>query len=97
MKVALIAIGILILTIVILFIIISNKKNKIKEKQNEINDLNFEVQDLENRLNKLKGELEIEKKYSKILAEKLENIGCMSIDDILHELQNDSKDGLLYT
>ena len=34
------------------------------------------------------GEIEIEKKHNAELAKKLADISCMSIDDVLHELQH---------
>lgn len=88
-KVFLIIILILILTCIIIFIILKNQKSKNKKLQNQINDYKNSYLELNNKFKKLLEEDEIEKKHNKELVEKLANISCISIDDVLSQLQND--------
>lgn len=88
-KVFLIVILALILTCIIMFIMIKNQKSKKKELQNQVNDYKSSYFELNNRFEKLLEENEIEKTHNKQLAKKLADISCMSIDDVLHQLQND--------
>ena len=88
-KVFLVVILALILTCIIMFIIIKSQKSKNKELQSQIDDCKSSYFELNSRFEKLLEENEIEKKHNKELAEKLANISCMSIDDVLHQLQND--------
>lgn len=88
-KVFLIIILILILTDIIMFIIIKNQKSKNKKLQNQVNNYNNSYIELNNRFEKLMEENKIEKKHNKELVEKLANISCMSINDVLSQLQND--------
>ena len=88
-KVFLIIILILILTDIIMFITIKNQKSKNKKLQNQVNNYNNSYIELNNRFEKLMEENKIEKKHNKELAEKLANISCMSINDVLSQLQND--------
>lgn len=88
-KVFLIIILALILTCIIMFIIIKSQKYKNKELQNQINDYKRSYFELNDRFEKLMEDNEIEKKHNKELAKKLADISCMSIDDVLTQLQND--------
>lgn len=88
MKVLLIVIAILILTIIVLALIIKSQNNKLKQKDTQITNLieNGKIQEI--RINSIMGELEIEKKNNEKLAKKLSDISCMSIDNVLQQLQN---------
>jgi len=88
-KVFLVVILALILTCIIMFIIIKSQESKNKELQNQMDDCKSSYFELNNRFEKLLEENEIEKKHNKELAEKLANISCMSINDVLAQLQND--------
>ena len=83
----------LILAITVLIIIIKSQKSKNKELQNQIDDYKAEYFELNNRFEKLLEENEIEKKHNKELAKKLADISCMSIDDVLHQLQDNKSSG----
>ena len=87
MKVLLIVIAILILTIVVLALIIKSQNNKLKQKDAQITNLIENGKNQEIRINTITGELEIEKQHNKELAKKLADISCMSIDDVLQQLQ----------
>lgn len=88
-KVFLIIILALILVCIAMFIITKSQKSKNKELQNQINDYKSSYFELNNRFEKLLEENEIEKKHNKELAKRLADISCMSIDDVLTQLQND--------
>lgn len=88
-KVFLVVILALILTCAIMFIIIKSQESKNKELQSHIDDYKRSYFELNNKFEKLLEENEIEKKHNKELAEKLASISCMSIDDVLSQLQND--------
>ena len=88
MKVLLIVIAILILAIVVLALIIKSQNKKLKQKDVQITNLIENGRNQEIRINTITGELEIEKQHTKELAKKLADIGCMSIDDVLQQLQN---------
>ena len=90
MKVLLIVTAILILAIVVLALIIKSQKNQLKQKNAQITNLIENGKNQEIRINTITGELEIEKKHKNELAKKLADIGCMSIDDVLHQLQNNN-------
>lgn len=89
MKTFLIILSILVLVIIVLFIIIKVEKNKIKSKDEKIKQLISENSRKQEQINLLSEEIEIERKYKKELAKKIADISCMSIDDVLSELQND--------
>ena len=72
---------IIILVYLILFSIIFLEKNKIKS-------LIEKNSTLDKKLKTLQGEFEIEKKHNKELSKKLSEINSMSIDNVLHQLQN---------
>lgn len=94
MKVAFIIIGVLVLAVIVLSIVIHFERKKIRKRDEMIDGLNELADELENEKDKLKGELEIERKHNHELAKKLADISCMSIDDVLHELQDGHTDGL---
>ena len=72
-----------------MFIIIKSQKSKNKELLNKIDDYKSEYFELNNRFEKLMEENKIEKEHNKELAKKLADISCMSIDDVLSQLQDD--------
>lgn len=88
MKIALIIIIICLVAIVALFLIIKSQNKKIKAKDNQIKDLIENGKSQETKINNIMGELEIEKTHNKQLAKKLADISCMSIDDVISQLQN---------
>ena len=79
----------LILVCLILIIIIKSQKSKNKEIQNQLEGFKSEYFELNNRFEKLMEENEIERKHNKELAQKLADISCMPLDDVLQQLQND--------
>ena len=79
----------LVLTCVIMFLIVKSQKSKNKDLERQIENCKSEYFELNNRFEKLLEENEIEKKHNKELAKKLADISCMSIDDVLQQLQND--------
>lgn len=88
MKILLIIILILIVICAAMFIIIKSQKSKNKDLKNQLADCKSEYFELNNRFETLLEENEIEKKHNAELAKKLADISCMSIDDVLHQLQN---------
>lgn len=88
MKYLFILIAVLILFILILSIILKIMFNKIGKNEKMIYTLDSKVSEKNSEILKLKEEIEIEQKHKQILAKKIANISCMSINDILHELQN---------
>lgn len=75
---------------VLIFTFILKRKNKDIEKQNDEIDLILsDKQEVEIKLATIMGELEIERIQNDKLAKKLAVISCMSLDDVLHELQDD--------
>ena len=88
MKYLFILIAVLILFILILSIILKIMFNKIGKNEKMIYTLDSKVSEKNSEILKLKEEIEIEQKHKQILAKKIANISCMSINDMLHELQN---------
>ena len=88
MKVLAIAVLILVLVCIILILIIKNQRAEKKKLENTLEDCKSEYFELNNRFEKLMEENEIEKKHHAELAKKLADISCMSIDDVLSQLQN---------
>ena len=88
MKYLFILIAVLILFILILSIILKIMFNKIGKNEKMIYTLDSKVSEKNSEILKLKEEIEIEQKHKQILVKKIANISCMSINDILHELQN---------
>jgi len=87
-KVFAILILILILICVVMIFIIKNQKSKNKKLSNELEDYKLNYMELNNRFEKAQEEIEIEKRNNKELAKKLADISCMSIDDVLSQLQH---------
>lgn len=88
MKFMLIMTGILILVIITLIFLLRNIDRKLKSKENQINNLLEQGRLKDENIKNLMGEIEIEKEHNAELAKKLADISCMSIDDVLHELQH---------
>lgn len=80
---------ILIIAVIILILIIKSKNKEIKNQINQINNLLENGKELEIKNEKLLEEMQIEKNHNQELAKKLADISCMSIDDVMHQLQND--------
>lgn len=89
MKILLIIIGVLAIAVIVMFLIIRALNKQLNSKVNQINDLLQEGKLKDNQIANLMGEMEIEKKHNQELAKKLADISCMSIDDVLQQLQND--------
>lgn len=83
--------AILILTLVIivtiLILMVKNKNKKINFLKLENETYKNTYKELNNSYEKLSKEIEIEKKHNQELAKKLADISCMSIDDVLYQLQ----------
>ena len=79
---------ILIIAVIILILIIKSKNKKIINQNNQINNLLENGKEQETKIEKLLGEMQIEKNHNQELAKKLADISCMSIDDVMHQLQN---------
>ena len=79
----------LFLIFFILTIIIKIKHKKNKELEAVIEFYKDTYSELNCKYERLSKEIQIEKKHNAELAKKLSGISCMSIDDILSELQND--------
>lgn len=92
-KIILIVFSVMALLIFILAVIIYFNSKKIKSYRDEIEMLADDNERLTDRVNQIMGELEIERKHNMELAKKLADISCMSIDDVLRQLQND-KNGI---
>lgn len=88
MKYLFILIAVLILFILILSITLKIMFDKIEKNKKMIYTLDSKVSEKNSEILKLKEEIEIEQKHKQILAKKIADISCMSINDILHELQN---------
>ena len=88
LKIFLIITLILIIIVVVLILIIKSQNKKIKAKDNQIKDLIENGKSQETKINNIMGELEIERTHNKQLAKKLADISCMSIDDVISQLQN---------
>lgn len=81
--------AVLVLVIIILIFILKYKNQKIKKLKSE-NDIWQKAFEESNKLfEKLNKEIQIEKKHTQELAKKLADISCMSIDDVMHQLQDD--------
>lgn len=89
MKFCLIVILVLVAVCFVMFIIIKQQHSKNKELKNQVEDYKSEYFELNDRFEKLMEDNEIEKKHNAELAKKLADISCMSIDDVLAQLQND--------
>lgn len=79
---------VLIFLIGVLIWILKIKNEKIERLEKEIDEDGEDIQYLETRNEFLLNELKIEKEHNNELVKKLSAISNMSIDDVLHELQN---------
>lgn len=86
-KIFLIVILIFIVLVFILILIIKSMKLKIKNYQSQIENNKMDFLELNKKYEKLLEENEIEKQHKTQLAKKLADIACMSIDDVLQQLQ----------
>lgn len=78
----------LVITVTILILIIKQKNKNINSLKSENETYKNTYKELNNSYEKLNKEMEIEKKHNQELAKKLADISCMSIDDVLAELQD---------
>ena len=83
------------LSVVILIFLTIIKNKKIKKLEMENWSMSEQLDELEIKYDTLIKEVEVEKESNKKLVKKLADISCMSIDDVLHELQNNGKNSLL--
>ena len=81
---------ILIITVVILILIIKHKNKDLDSLKSENHTFKNAYEELNNSYTNLTKEMEIEKKHNKELAKKLADISCMSIDDVMHQLQDNN-------
>lgn len=80
---------ILIITVVVLILIIKHQNKDIDSLKSENETFRNSYEELNNSYKLLNEEMQIEKKHNTELAKKLADISCMSIDDVLVQLQND--------
>lgn len=78
----------LVITITILILMIKDKNKKINLLKSENETFKDSYEELNNSYKQLDEEIKIEKKHTAELAKKLADISCMSIDDVLAQLQN---------
>ena len=86
-KVLLIIIGLFVLSTIVLILIIKTKNKKIKSCDEINKGLKIQYSELKKNYNILREEKEIETKQKNELAKKLADIACMSIDDVMLQLQ----------
>jgi predicted lipoprotein len=86
-KFILITAAILVAAITVLSFIIKSLRKKTKEQQTVINDLLKAIEQKENDTKLIKNEIDIERRHNNELAKKLADVSSMSIDDVLHQLQ----------
>jgi predicted PurR-regulated permease PerM len=86
-KALLIIIGIFIILVLILILIIKKLKIINKDYKNQADQYKRMFGEANEKINKLTEEIEIEKNYKNELAKKLADVACMSIDDVMHQLQ----------
>lgn len=79
---------ILIIAVVVLILIIKYKNKNIDSLKSENETFKNSYEELNNSYKRLDEEIKIEKKHTAELAKKLADISCMSIDDVLAQLQN---------
>lgn len=87
---------VLVVAIIILIFVLNSLNKKIKSQKDEIYYLEQVKISNENKIKGLEKEVQIEKKYNKKLVEKMADISSMSIDDVLHELQDNENSGENY-
>lgn len=81
---------ILIIAVVVLILIIKHKNKDIDSLKSENETFKKAYEELNNSYTTLSKEMEIEKKHTQELAKKLADISCMSIDDVMHQLQDNN-------
>lgn len=81
----------LVITITILILIIKQKNKNIDSLKSENETFRNSYEELNNSYKQLDEEIKIEKKHNQELAKKLANISCMSIDDVLAQLQDNDR------
>lgn len=80
----------LVITVTILILIIKQKNKNIDSLKSENETFRNSYEELNNSYRQLNEEMKIEKKHNQELAKKLANISCMSIDDVLAQLQDNN-------
>lgn len=88
LKIFIVLILILLITIIILILMIKQKNKNINLLKSENETFRNSYKELNSSYEKLNEEMEIEKTHNKQLAKKLADISCMSIDDVISQLQN---------
>ena len=83
----------LVITVTILILMIKQKNKKIDLLKSENETFKNSYEELNNSYKQLDEEIKIEKKHNAELAKKLADISCMSIDDVLSQLQNNDGGG----
>ena len=91
LKIFVILILALVITITILILIIKQKNKNIDSLKSENETFRNSYEELNNSYKQLDEGIKIEKKHSEELAKKLADISCMSIDDVLAQLQNNDR------
>ena len=81
----------LVITVTILILMIKQKNKKINSLKLENETFKNSYEELNNSYTTLSKEMEIEKKHNEELAKKLADISCMSVDDVLAQLQNNDR------
>lgn len=87
MKVLLVIIAILTLIVVTLIFIIKSKNKTINFQNIQLNEKIQTIKDRDRDISNIKEEMEIEKRNNEKLVKKLADISCMSINDVLKQLQ----------
>lgn len=80
---------ILIIVAAVLILIIKHQNKDMDSLKSENETFRNSYERLNEEYTKLNEEIKIEKKHNKELAKKLADISCMSVDDVLAQLQND--------
>lgn len=83
---------ILIIVVIVLILIIKHKNKNLDYLKSENETFRNSYEELNNSYKILDEEIKIEKKHTAELAKKLADISCMSIDDVLAQLQNNESD-----
>ena len=90
LKILAILILALVIIVTILILMIKQKNKKINLLKSENETFKNSYKELNNLYKLLNEEMQIEKKHNAELAKKLADISCMSIDDVLTQLQNNN-------
>ena len=80
----------LVITVTILILIIKQKNKNIDSLKSENETFKNSYEELNNSYKQLDEEMKIEKKHNAELVKKLADISCMSIDDVLAQLQDNN-------